>query len=124
MCAQPHWSGEQPVPAYEVFTSTELLLRLALQRLLAGVSTRGYPVALEPVGRGVDVEARSTSKSAVSRRLVQLTDTSLADLLSLKRCRAGRSWCQVCPVRVSMMRMSRRASQQSRTWARMRSSSR
>ena len=43
-------SGEVPVPAYELFTGTELLGRMAMERMLAGVSTRRYPVALEPVG--------------------------------------------------------------------------
>jgi putative transposase len=75
-------SAELPVPAYEVFTGTELLGRMALERMLAGVSARRYPVALEPVGRGVDAQARSTSKSAVSRKFVQLTQTALADLLA------------------------------------------
>src|SRR5215210_8091445 len=32
--------GELPVPAYEVFNSTELLGRMAMERMLAGVSTR------------------------------------------------------------------------------------
>ncbi len=46
-------SGELPVAAYEVFNSTELLGRMAMERMLAGVSTRRYPVALEPVGDAV-----------------------------------------------------------------------
>ena len=75
-------SAELPVPAYEVFTGTEVLGRMALERMLAGVSARRYPVALEPVGRGIDAQARSTSKSAVSRKFVQLTETALADLLA------------------------------------------
>ncbi len=75
-------SGELPVPAYELFTGTELLGRMALERMLAGVSTRRYPVALEPVGRGVADQARSTSKSAVSRKFVQLTESALVDLLA------------------------------------------
>jgi putative transposase len=58
-------SGEVPVPAYELFTSTELLGRMAMERMLAGVSTRRYPVALEPVGDQVKQDAKSTSKSAV-----------------------------------------------------------
>src|SRR3954453_20776152 len=33
----------------------------------------------------------------------------------------ARTWCQVWPVRVSMMRIRSSASQQSTTWARMRS---
>ena len=43
-------SGEVPVPAYELFSSTEVMGKMAMERMLAGVSTRRYPVALEPVG--------------------------------------------------------------------------
>ena len=44
-------SGELPVPAYELFSSTELLGRLAMEKMLAGLSTRRYaPAGLEPVG--------------------------------------------------------------------------
>ena len=75
-------TGELPVSAYEVFNGTELLGRMAMERMLAGVSTRRYPVALEPVGAEVTEQSRSTSKSAVSRRFVQLTETALADLLA------------------------------------------
>ncbi len=75
-------SGELPVPAYELFSSTELLGRMAMERMLAGVSTRRYPIALEPVGEEVVAESRSTSKSAVSRKLVAMTETALADLLA------------------------------------------
>ena len=75
-------AGEVPVPAYEVFTSTELLGRMAMERMLAGVSTRRYPVALEPVGEQVEQDAKSTSKSAVSRKFVAMTETALAELLA------------------------------------------
>jgi putative transposase len=75
-------SGEVAVPAYQLFTSTELLGRMAMERMLAGVSTRRYPVALEPVGEGVEEEARSTSKSAVSRKFVAMTEHALIDLLT------------------------------------------
>lgn len=74
-------SGELPVPAYEVFTETELLGRMALERMLAGISTRRYPAALEPVGAQVTAESGSTSKSTVSRRFVAMTQTALANLL-------------------------------------------
>ena len=74
-------SGELPVPAYEVFNTTELLGRMALERMLAGISTRRYPAALEPVGAQVIAESGSTSKSAVSRRFVAMTQTALTDLL-------------------------------------------
>jgi putative transposase len=75
-------SGEVPVPTYELFTGTELLGRMAVERMLAGVSTRRYPVALEPVGDQVEADAKSTSRSAVSRKFVAMTETALADLLA------------------------------------------
>jgi putative transposase len=74
-------SGELPVPSYALFSSTELLGRLAMEKMLAGLSTRRYPAGLEPVGAEVEQEARSTSKSAVSRRFVERTETALAELL-------------------------------------------
>jgi putative transposase len=75
-------SGELPVPAYELFSSTEVLGRMAMGRMLAGLSTRRYPVGLEPVGQRVETSARSTSKSAVSRRFVAATETALGEMLA------------------------------------------
>lgn len=75
-------SAEVPVPAYELFASTEILGRMAMERMLAGLSTRRYPVGLEPVGEQVQETARSTSRSAVSRKFVKLAETALADLLA------------------------------------------
>ncbi|MGH8964545.1 MAG: IS256 family transposase, partial [Actinomycetes bacterium] len=75
-------SGEVPVPAYELFNSTELLGRMAMERMLGGLSTRRYPVGLEPVGDQVTAASRSTSKSAVSRKFVAMTETALAELLA------------------------------------------
>jgi hypothetical protein len=43
-------SGEAPVAAYELFSRTEVLGRMAMERMLAGLSTRRYRVGLEPVG--------------------------------------------------------------------------
>jgi putative transposase len=63
-------SGELPVPAYELFSQREVLGRMAMARMLGGLSTRRCPVGLEPVGAKVEKVARSTSKSAVSRRFV------------------------------------------------------
>ncbi len=74
--------GEVPVPAYEGFNGTELLAKMAMERMLAGVSTRRYPVALEPVGEQVATEASSTSRSAVSRKFVAMTEHALVDLLA------------------------------------------
>jgi len=75
-------SGELPVPAYELFSSTEILGRMATERMLAGLSTRRYTVGLEPVGEQITETASATSKSAVSRRFVAMTETALADLLA------------------------------------------
>jgi hypothetical protein len=54
---------------------------MALDRMLAGLSTRHYGVGLEPVGARIEQAATSTSKSAVSRRFVAQTQTALAELL-------------------------------------------
>jgi putative transposase len=75
-------SRELPVPTYELFSQTEVLGRMAMERMLAGLSTRRYPVGLEPVGTRAEQAATSTSKSAVSRRFVAATETALAQLLS------------------------------------------
>jgi putative transposase len=75
-------SGERAIASYELFSSTELLGKMALERMLAGLSTRRYPVGLEPVGGQVDEKSSATSKSAVSRRFVAMTETALAELLS------------------------------------------
>jgi putative transposase len=73
---------EVAVPAYELFASTELLGELALERMLAKLSTRRYPAGLEPVGSSVEHAACGTSKSAVSRRFVAATEHALAELLA------------------------------------------
>jgi len=78
----PDGAAEVPVPAYELFSQTEVLGRLAMQKMLAGLSTRCYRAGLEPVGERVEKEATATSKSAVSRRFVAATETALAGLLA------------------------------------------
>lgn len=75
-------SGELPIPSYELFTSTEILGKMAMEKMLAGLSTRRYPVGLEPVGQKIAETSSATSKSAVSRRFVTMTETALAELLA------------------------------------------
>jgi len=75
-------SGELAVPSYELFSDTEILGRMALERMLAGLSTRRYGLGLEPVGARTEKAATSTSRSAVSRRFVTQTETALAELLT------------------------------------------
>ncbi len=75
-------SGELPVGSYEVFSTSDLLTELALERMLAGLSTRNYRKGLEPVGADVEAEASGTSKSAISRRFVAATRKALTQVLS------------------------------------------
>lgn len=75
-------SGELAVPGYEMFSSTELLSAMAMERMLAGLSTRRYRSGLEPVGTAVEATSSGTSKSAVSRKFVAATETALAELMS------------------------------------------
>jgi putative transposase len=73
---------EVAVPTYQAFAATDLLDQLAVERMLAKLSTRRYQAGLEPVGRGVESTAMGTSKSAISRRFVAATEHALADLLA------------------------------------------
>jgi putative transposase len=73
---------EVAVPTYQVFASTDLLDQLAVERMLAKLSTRRYQAGLEPVGTRVEQTATGTSRSAVSRRFVARTEHALAELLA------------------------------------------
>jgi len=75
-------SGELHLPSYDLFSSTEILGQLALEKMLAGLSSRRYVRGLEPAGQDVAGAATATSKSAVSRRFVAVTETALAELMS------------------------------------------
>jgi len=73
---------ELPLPTYQAFAATDLLDQLAVERMLAKLSTRRYRVGLEPVGSSVEQASSGTSKSAVSRRFVARTEHALAELLA------------------------------------------
>jgi putative transposase len=75
-------AAELPLPTWQAFAATELLDQLALERMLAKLSTRRYQHGLEPVGTAVEQAATGTSKSAVSRRFVAATEHALAELLT------------------------------------------
>ena len=66
----------------EYFGDRDPLSRAVLERMLAGVSTRRYRRTQEPVGGEVEREARSTSRSAVSRTFVERTRRALGELMS------------------------------------------
>ena len=74
--------AELPLATYAHFADRDPLTKRVLERMLAGVSTRRFRRTQEPVGEQVEAEARSTSKSAVSRAFVARTRTALAELMS------------------------------------------
>jgi len=76
--------GEQEVPlrTYAHFADRDPLSDLVFERIMAGVSCRGYERTNEPVGSDVEAEEKSTSKSAVSRAFVERTRTALGELMS------------------------------------------
>lgn len=75
-------SAELPMASYEAFTGTEVLGRMAMERTLAGLSTKRYPTGLELVGDQVEQASSSTSRSSVSPRFVKATETALGDLMA------------------------------------------
>jgi putative transposase len=74
-------TSEVLVPAYGLFSSSEVLDELALERMMAKLSTRRYRAGLEPVGTDVEAAARSTSRSSVSRRFVAATERALDEMM-------------------------------------------
>jgi putative transposase len=75
-------AAEVRLQTYEYFADRDPLSKAVLERMLAGVSTRRYRRTQEPVGRGVEQAARSTSKSSVSRTFVERTRGALDELMS------------------------------------------
>jgi putative transposase len=69
--------AEIELRTFRAFAKRDVLNEAALGRMLAGLSTRQYPVGLEPMGQ---VEALGTSKSAVSQRFIEGTERKLAEL--------------------------------------------
>ncbi|HEY2652948.1 MAG TPA: transposase [Solirubrobacteraceae bacterium] len=74
--------SEVPLGTYDRFADRDQLEGVVLERMLAGVSTRQYRRAQEPVGTELETDARSTSKSAVSRTFVHRTRQQLWNLMN------------------------------------------
>ena len=74
--------SEVPLETYEHFAERDQLEGVVLERTLSGVSTRQYRRVQEPVGGRVEEDARSTSKSAVSRVFVDRTREQLWRLMN------------------------------------------
>ena len=80
--ARTHDGAEVSLDTWSTFASDDLLSQLVVERMLAGVATRRHREVSEPVGAELDAKARSTSRSAVSRRFKAATETALAELLA------------------------------------------
>lgn len=63
--------GELTLPSWAAFSRRDPLQERAVEQMLVGVSTRKYDRSLEPVD--ARLRTRGTSKSAVSRRFVAMT---------------------------------------------------
>jgi len=72
---------EVPLQSYVHFAAEDLLAQVVMERMLAGVATRRHARVAEPVGEAAG-KHKSTSKSAISRRFVKLTETALAELMA------------------------------------------
>ncbi len=75
-------SAEVSLSTYDCFSSTELLGRMAMDKMLAKISTHRYGAGLEPVGTAVEARSKGTSRSAISRRFVAATETALEELMA------------------------------------------
>ena len=73
---------EVALSTYAHFAAEDLLTQVVMERMLAGVATRRHARTAEPVGAQVAAEAKSTSRSAISRRFVRQTETALAELMA------------------------------------------
>jgi putative transposase len=73
---------EVPLASYSHFAAEDMLTQVVMERMLAGVATRRHARVAEPVGAEIDKEAKSTSRSAISRRFVRQTETALGELMA------------------------------------------
>jgi putative transposase len=67
---------EVVLPSWAEFRQTDPLTERAVEQMMLGISTRKYGRSLEPVAPGL--RTRGTSKSAVSRRFVTATKSTVA----------------------------------------------
>jgi transposase-like protein len=73
---------EVQLASYATFSDDDLLSRVVMERMLAGVATRRHRAVAEPVGQEVTANATSTSRSAVSRRFKAATTKALDELMA------------------------------------------
>ena len=75
-------AAELELSVYRHFADRDPLSRIVLERMLAGVSCRRYGRVQEPIGGEVEAEARSVSKSAISRTFIERTRQALGELMA------------------------------------------
>ena len=73
---------EVQLDTFAAFAADDLLADAVPARMLAGLACRRSTAGSEPVGERIEAGARSTSRSAVSRRFVRATETALGELLA------------------------------------------
>jgi transposase-like protein len=74
--------NEIELDTWAAFSSKDLLDRLTVERMLAGVATRRHVDVAEPLGAEVEAKAKATGRSSVSRRFKQATEAALAELMA------------------------------------------
>jgi putative transposase len=77
---------EVPLTSWNAFGEEDPLDERDVRQMLLGVSTRKYARSLEPIGP--ELAERGTSKSAVSRRFVEVTSKKVDEWLGRSRLRA------------------------------------
>jgi transposase-like protein len=73
---------EVALDSWAVFSSTDLLDQVVMERMLAGVATRRHADVAEPLGAELEARSSAMSRSAVSRRFVRATRTALDGLMA------------------------------------------
>jgi putative transposase len=74
--------AEIELDAWQAFSSQDLLDRLTVERMLAGVATRRHVDVAEPLSAEVEEKAKATGRSSVSRRFKRATEAALAELMA------------------------------------------
>jgi putative transposase len=75
--------GEEiELESWAAFSSRDLLERLTVERMLAGVATRRHVDVAEPLSAEVEAQATATGRSSVSRRFKRATEAALAELMA------------------------------------------
>lgn len=73
---------EIELESWAAFSSKDLLDRLTVERMLAGVATRRHVDVAEPLSAQVETAAKATGRSSVSRRFKRATEAALAELMA------------------------------------------